>query len=265
MTPVDGLRWVGAAASPCSLVAGYLAAVLPRLAAARAWWASGLLIAGCGVALALTSAGWLLVADDGRAVRPRRLLAGADAPCRHRIIDASEPRPSPSHGRPRDPPATAAAPAAKGLPATLGRYRIESEIGRGAMGVVLPRARSADRPPGGHQDDGAEPRVRGRRAGRGARALLPRGRDGRAAAAPGHRHHLRRRRGRRTWPTSRWSSSRARTCSATPQPGRLLPVPQVLRDRRARGRGAGLRAPPGRGAPRHQAGQRHGRPGQRHA
>jgi eukaryotic-like serine/threonine-protein kinase len=134
MTPVDGLRWVALLVS-LLVVAGYLAAVLPRLTAARAWGASGLLIAGGGVALALTSATWLLVPmtavlfGHGSYWLAQTRRAGTH----HR---ASEPPPVAVAPAPADPPAVASTLAAKGLPVTLGRYRIESEIGRGSMGAV---------------------------------------------------------------------------------------------------------------------------------
>ena len=59
---------------------------------------------------------------------------------------------------------------------------------------------------------------------RGGRApLLPRGRDGRPPVASAHRHDLRRRRGSRHRPTSRWNCCAASTWSSTPSPARLLP------------------------------------------
>ena len=93
----------------------------------------------------------------------------------------------------------------------LGRYQVEKELGKGAMGVVYL---------------GKDPKI-GRvvaiktmalsqefeadELDEVKDALLPRGRDRRAPEPPQHRHHLRRRRGARPAPTSPWSSSRART------------------------------------------------------
>jgi predicted Ser/Thr protein kinase len=134
MTPVDGLRWVATLVS-LLVIAGYLVAALPRLPAARARWFSGLLIAGGVVTLALTSAVWLLLPMTA-------VLFG------HGGYWLAQTRRAGTHQRPPEPPAlvVAAAPAGqpapaatsagKVLPATLGRYRIESEIGRGSMGAV---------------------------------------------------------------------------------------------------------------------------------
>lgn len=134
MTPVEGLRWVAPFVA-LLVVAGYLLVALPRLSAARAWWFSGLLIAGGVVTLALTSAVWLLLPMTA-------VLFG------HGGYWLAQTRRAGTHQRPPEPPAlvVAAAPAGqpapaatsagKVLPATLGRYRIESEIGRGSMGAV---------------------------------------------------------------------------------------------------------------------------------
>ena len=136
MNPLDGLRWVALSASLIA-AAGYLAAVLPRLPPGRAWWSSGVLILACGAALALTSAEWLLVPMTA-------VLFG------HGGYWLAQMRRAGAHPQPAGPPPVAAAPlsiespapapaaaaASKALPATLGRYRIESEIGRGSMGAV---------------------------------------------------------------------------------------------------------------------------------
>ena len=98
----------------------------------------------------------------------------------------------------------------------LGRYQVREGARQGRDGRGLPGQGSEDRPRGGDQDHGAGAGVRGRRAGRGEGALLPRGGDRGAPVAPEHRHHLRRRRGARPRATSRWSSSRAATWCRTP-------------------------------------------------
>lgn len=132
MTSVDGLGWAALLVSLLA-AAGYLAAVLPRLSNVQALWSSGLLIVGCGVLLVLTSAGWLLVPMTA-------VLFGHGG---YRL--AATRRPSPPDRTAASPAAAAAslnpsvpatAAAGKALPATLGRYRIESEIGRGSMGAV---------------------------------------------------------------------------------------------------------------------------------
>ncbi len=134
MTPVDGLRWVELIVS-LLVVAGYLAAALPRLPADRAWWSSGLLIAGGAAAVALSSASWLLIpmtavlfGHGGYWLAQRRRAGTQQRP--------SESTPVGAAAAPADPPGPAAAAEGKGWPATLGRYRIESEIGRGSMGAV---------------------------------------------------------------------------------------------------------------------------------
>jgi len=134
MTPVDGLRWFALFVS-LLVVAGYLVAALPRLPAARAWWFSGLLVAGGGGALALTSAVWLLVpltavlfGHGGYWLAQSRRTG-----THHRT---SESPPAVAAAAPAAPAAPAATAAGKGWPATLGRYRVESEIGRGSMGAV---------------------------------------------------------------------------------------------------------------------------------
>ena len=134
MTPGDGVPWPALAV--CLIAAAvHLAAVLPRLAASRGAWASGLLVAACGVLAALASAWWPLVPMVA-------VLFGHGG-----YWIASTHRSPPNETQPALPvpaasasaaePASPAAPAsAKSLPATLGRYRIESEIGRGSMGAV---------------------------------------------------------------------------------------------------------------------------------
>ena len=134
MTPVDGLRWVALLVSLIA-AAGYLAAVLPRLSAVRARWSSGLLIGGCGVLLALTSAGWLLVPMVAVLFGHGGYWLAATRRQPPRERPPSPPPPAVAAAAPELPMA-ATATAGKFLPATLGRYRVESEIGRGSMGAV---------------------------------------------------------------------------------------------------------------------------------
>ena len=67
----------------------------------------------------------------------------------------------PHQGQHRD-----AAPAGSVEKPMLGRYQVEKELGKGAMGVVYRRQGSEDRPRGRDQDHGAVAGVRGRRAAR---------------------------------------------------------------------------------------------------
>jgi len=134
MTPGDGLRWAALILTLLA-AAGYLVAVLPRLSAVQALCSSGLLIAACGVLLVLSSAGWLLVpmvallfGHGGYRLAVTRFSRLPDRP-------ADSPPPLAATTFPHQP-VPAAATAGKATPATLGRYRIESEIGRGSMGAV---------------------------------------------------------------------------------------------------------------------------------
>lgn len=115
--------------------AAYIGLLVPRLPATRALWLSAALLLAGAVAVSLGAAVWLLPAMAG-------VLFG------HAGYVLGERRRSPALGdgvRPaaipspeQQPPTTAAAvgAAARSLPATLGRYRIDSEIGRGSMGAV---------------------------------------------------------------------------------------------------------------------------------
>ncbi|TPW19978.1 MAG: serine/threonine protein kinase, bacterial, partial [Elusimicrobia bacterium] len=125
--------------------------------------------------------------------------------------------------------------------ATLGRYEIEKELGRGAMGIVYL---------------GKDPKIIGGRGQRGQGALLPRGRVGRHAQPPRHRARLRRGRGERRLLHRDGALERR-------GPGQIRPQgdPPGPRDghglRRAGGGSPRLRPPAGHRPPRHQAGQHH--------
>jgi len=115
----------------CLLVAAHVTWGLPRLAprAAR-WTTAALAAAGCAAAVVTPALQWLLLPavallfghlgrELGRPSAPARRAAPAN-------VTASRPD--------RGPPTTQ--PGGRGPPATLGRYRIEAEIGRGSMGAV---------------------------------------------------------------------------------------------------------------------------------
>ena len=107
----------------------------------------------------------------------------------------------------------------------LGRYEVEKELGKGAMGVVYL---------------GKDPKI-GRvvaiktmalseefeadELAEAQGALLPRSRDGGAAEPPEHRHHLRRRRGARPGLHRHGVPARASTSRTTRKHGQLLPLP----------------------------------------
>src|SRR5436189_1453319 len=135
---------------------------------------------------------------------------------------------------------------------------------QGRDGGGLSGQGSQDRARGGDQDNGPVAGVRGRRAGRREAALLPRGGGGPAPVAPQHRHHLRHRRGARLL-LHRHGAAEGR------RPGALHQGRQPAAGRsggvhlRVRRRCPGLRAPPRRGAPGHQARQHDVPPGERHA
>ena len=125
------------------------------------------------------------------------ILGGARRPHQREHADARR-----RHGRKAD---------ARPLPGGEGARQ-------GRDGRRLSRQGSEDRPRGRDQDHGAVAGVRGRRAGRGEGALLPRGRD-RRAPEPSRTSSRSSTPARSTIsPTSRWSSSRARTSRRTPSP-----------------------------------------------
>lgn len=128
MSQAEGLGWLGLALS-LSLAAAHLFWGLPRLQARWAWAVTacaGLLALGgaafAGVLWPVPAALAVLFGHAGHALGSARARAAA-------AQAAAEPA------------ATAVATSARELavprqPATLGRYRIESEIGRGSMGAV---------------------------------------------------------------------------------------------------------------------------------
>ena len=110
----------------------------------------------------------------------------------------------------------------------LGRYQVEKELGKGAMGVVylgkdpkigrVVAIKTMALSQEFEADELAEVKERFFREAETAGRLH----------APQHRHHLRRGRGARPLPTSRWSSSRARTWCRYTKPANLLPPDKVL-------------------------------------
>jgi serine/threonine-protein kinase len=133
MTPGDELPWLPLLLSLLA-AAGYIGAVMPRLPAVSAAWVSGVLLAGCCALLILASAWWPLVPIAALLFgHGAYLLAARGRP--NSLDRLPAPQPDPAVAVPM-PPAPATAAAGKALPATLGRYRIESQIGRGSMGAV---------------------------------------------------------------------------------------------------------------------------------
>ena len=115
--------------------AGHVGFVVPRLPAARAMWLSAALLVAGTVFVTWTAALWLLPAMTGVLFGHAGHALGA----RRRLATSGEgARPA---AAPAPPPPSAAgvvmgAATGKPLPATLGRYRVDSEIGRGSMGAV---------------------------------------------------------------------------------------------------------------------------------
>ncbi len=127
MSQADAIGWLGLA-STLSLVVVHLAWSLPRLPGRWAWGLTVCLslVALSGAAVAgelwpLPAALALLFGHAGHELGASRARSAARP-------EAPEPAPAPMPAG-REPGASA-------QPATLGRYRIESEIGRGSMGAV---------------------------------------------------------------------------------------------------------------------------------
>ena len=237
--------------------------VLPRLTGPAAWAVTAALLALGAVAVALTAAWWPAVAmaavlfgHVGHALGVSRRPGAANAaPCRRHAPEAVLPSPPPPR-RPRRRPRR------KPLPATLGRYRIDSEIGRGSMGAVYL---------------GRDPQI-GRQVAiktlalsrefEGEKLVEARKRFFREAETAGRLQH----------PdiVTIFDAGEAQDLAYIAMEyikghdlqrytasGRLLPVPQVLEIVARVAEALCVCARAGRGAPRHQAGQRDGRPGQR--
>jgi serine/threonine protein kinase len=119
--------------------AGHVGFVVPRLPAARALGLTAALLVAGAIFVTWTAALWLLPAmtgvlfgHAGYALGARRRLAtSGEGAGPAAALAASAPPPS----APGVAVAMGAA-AGKPLPATLGRYRVDSEIGRGSMGAV---------------------------------------------------------------------------------------------------------------------------------
>ena len=115
----------------------------------------------------------------------------------------------------------------------LGRYQVEKELGKGAMGVVYLGKDPKIGRTVAIKTLALSSGVRGRRAAGGQGALLPRGGDGRAPARTRTSSPSTTRARSTTSPTSPWSSSRARTSCPTSSRPNLLPRDQGALDRRA--------------------------------
>ncbi len=143
--------------------------------------------------------------------------------------------------------------------ASSGRHRDAGQV-RGAPGARarrdgrrLRRLRPADQAPGRAEDDPARaPAQRG--CGGHARAIPPGGPGGRAAVTPQHRPDLRLRRGGRAV-VHRDGVRRGARAQGELRRERALPPDRRRAHHGADSRRARLLAPPGRGPPRHQAGE----------
>lgn len=133
MIVTTGMQEIGLLLSLIA-AAAYIGLLVPRLPATRALWLSaGLLLAGA-VAVSLGAAVWLLPAMAGVLFGHAGYVLGKrrrSPDSGHDVRLAAIQPPAP----PTSLPAIAGG-AARSLPATLGRYRIDSEIGRGSMGAV---------------------------------------------------------------------------------------------------------------------------------
>jgi serine/threonine protein kinase len=138
-----GMPW--AAATVALLFAGgIVVGLLPRLNERAGWLLTGLLAAlGFGLALALPGAGWaavaavaLLFGQLGRRVgaSERRAPPAPRASRLDSVAPSGLASVSPSLAPSSE--ATGAGPVTRNPPTTLGRYRIEAQIGRGSMGAV---------------------------------------------------------------------------------------------------------------------------------
>jgi eukaryotic-like serine/threonine-protein kinase len=122
----EGFALVGVA---LALVAGYLAWIAPRLGPRESWLLGALLVAACAGASVWVAQGFLfpltalVFGYGGRWLRG----PGAAAKTARRVTEPVAPP---------DAPPQPGGPAASLGHAMLGRYRIERELGRGAMGAV---------------------------------------------------------------------------------------------------------------------------------
>jgi serine/threonine protein kinase len=125
------------------VAAGHVGLVVPRLPAARAMWLTAALLVVGTVFVAWAAALWLLPAmagvlfgHAGHALGARRRLPASGEGARPAAALAASAPPPPAAGVAGGAGVAMGATAGKPLPATLGRYRIDSEIGRGSMGAV---------------------------------------------------------------------------------------------------------------------------------
>jgi len=140
-----GAQWAAAAVA-LLFAGGIVVGLLPRLNERTSWLVAGLLAAlGFGLALALPGAAWAAVAAVALMFGQLGRLVGASetrapAPPRASRLDSVAASGlasvSPSLAPTSELAPAAGGPVTRNPPTTLGRYRIEAQIGRGSMGAV---------------------------------------------------------------------------------------------------------------------------------
>lgn len=113
--------------------AGYVLLVLPRLDSRLALGLTAALLVAAVASVGWLGTNWLLPAAAGLLLGHLGYYRGAEG---HRPPQPGASEPAPPARPPVQPAGAGAPPAGKPIPATLGRYRIDSEIGRGSMGAV---------------------------------------------------------------------------------------------------------------------------------
>jgi serine/threonine protein kinase len=138
---MSGAPWAAAAVA-LLFAGGIVVGVLPRLNERASWLLTGLLAAaGIGLTLVLPGAAWAAVAAVALLFGQLGRRVGASetrtpAPPRASRLDSVTPSVSPSLVPASGLGPTAGGPVTRNPPTTLGRYRVEAQIGRGSMGAV---------------------------------------------------------------------------------------------------------------------------------